>query len=119
MITTPSGQALVRPWAVSLASIFAVAEGLVAQLNEESTAVRPKQESRIAVHEYTTGVFLLLAGVGMILLRSSVALLQASAVGLVLGMDNAKKLIPILKVEVLIGGLIFAGIGVYSTIRIY
>jgi hypothetical protein len=69
------------------------------------------------MHDYATGVFLLLAGVGMILLRSSGALMQASALDLILGMQNAKKLIPILKIEPVVGGLIFAGMGAYSIIK--
>ncbi len=70
------------------------------------------------MHGYITGAFLFLAGIGMILLRSSVALMQAGALGLVLGMDNARRLIPILKIEVVLGGLIFASIGIYSVVKL-
>ncbi|OUM42639.1 hypothetical protein [Arthrobacter sedimenti] len=70
------------------------------------------------MQEYVTAAFLMLAGVGMILLRNTGALLQASALGLVLGMNNAKKLIPILKIEIVIGGFIFTGMGIYSIIKL-
>jgi hypothetical protein len=68
--------------------------------------------------EFLPGILTVVAGLAMIALRDTVALLQASAVGLVLGMSNARKLIPILKIEVLVGGFIFTGIGIYSVFRL-
>lgn len=70
------------------------------------------------MHEYGTAAFLFLTGVGMVVLRDTVALLQASVFGLIMGMSNARKLIPILKIEVVIGGSIFAGMGIYSVIKL-
>ncbi len=68
--------------------------------------------------EFLPGVLTIVAGLAMIVLRDTVALLQASALGLVLGMTNARKLIPFLKIEIVIGGFIFTGIGIYSVISL-